>query len=445
MDAGESQQKTTSLVIKTPSQGQEDQTIHGVWLNWTVKDLKTHLSTVYSTKPAVSDQRLIFAGKLLPDHLHIKDLFRQVTNSVPTLHLVFAMRKPLGARPKTKETEQPHPPRPSSAPVQTPTTPELRQRRQSSSSSAATPAHTPTPAYPAGTPARPAAAGKLIIHWLLEAFIGQKLQQSRDPLICPCRVGASQMTQPAFPTYSLYSPQQLLWLQHVYARQYYMQYHAALAAAGSVPSTPTATVGQYPAVPAHQVPVPAPLPNQNPIDNLPANQNPAQDGAFINPAEANQNMRMNAQGGPVVEDEEDVERDWLDCLYSAARFGVLLMIVYFNSNLSRFLLVMTTLLLMYLHTVGWFPFRRRVQVQGPNQMQPEVQHNQQNENRNPNLNPVDEPADREMEEPEGSEEPGSTTAVLVPPYRVSLMWTVWVFFKTFFSSLVPEARQGVVN
>lgn len=31
------------------------------------------------------------------------------------------------------------------------------------------------------------------------------------------------MTHPAFPTYSLYSPQQLLWLQHMYARQYYMQ------------------------------------------------------------------------------------------------------------------------------------------------------------------------------------------------------------------------------
>lgn len=37
------------------------------------------------------------------------------------------------------------------------------------------------------------------------------------------RPAAPQMTQPAFPTYSLYSPQQLLWLQHVYARQYYMQ------------------------------------------------------------------------------------------------------------------------------------------------------------------------------------------------------------------------------
>ncbi|XP_044050237.1 homocysteine-responsive endoplasmic reticulum-resident ubiquitin-like domain member 1 protein [Siniperca chuatsi] len=432
MDVEESQQKTITLLIKTPNQAQEDQTVDGVCLNWTVKELKTHLSIVYTTKPAVSDQRLIYAGKLLPDHLQIKDLFRQ-TDCIPTLHLVCAFRNPpqgpLGARPKTKGTEQPHPssprtmapspsPSPSSSPstVQTPSTPELRQRRQTSSTSAAAPAHTHTPVSPPGTPSWPAAAVP----------------------------GALQMTQPAFPTYSLYSPEQLLWLQHVYARQYYMQYHAALAAAGTVPSAPATTIGQYPPVPAHQVPVPAALANQ------PANQNPAQDGAFINPGEANQNMRMNAQGGPVMEDEEDVERDWLDWLYSAARFGVLLMIVYFNSNLTRFLLVMSTLLLMYLHTAGWFPFRRRLQVQGLNHvLNPEIQHNQQNENRNPNPNPADELADRQREEAaaaaDGSDGQGPMTAVLVPPHRVSAMWTAWVFFKTFFSSLIPEVPQGVAN
>ncbi|CAK6969969.1 homocysteine-responsive endoplasmic reticulum-resident ubiquitin-like domain member 1 protein [Scomber scombrus] len=425
MDEGDSQQKTLTLLIKTPNQAQEDQRVDGVCLNWTIKELKTHLSAVYTTKPAVSDQRLIYAGKLLPDHLHIKDLFRQ-TDSIPTLHLVIAFRNAPqgspGARPKTSSpspaSDSASPtPGSSSSTAQTPSTPELRQRRQTS-----TPAHTQTPA--ASSPQTPA--------W--------------PPAAVP---GAPQMTQPAFPTYSLYSPQQLLWLQHVYARQYYMQYHAALAAAGTVPSAPAATVAQYPPVPPHQVPVPAPLANQNPIDNLPANPNPAQDGAFINPGAANQNMRMNAQGGPVMEDEDDVERDWLDWLYSAARFGVLVVIVYFNSNLTRFLLVMSTLLLMYLHTTGLFPFRRRAQVQAPNPLEPpEDQHNQQNENRNPT--PAEELADRQTEEPaeaaaEESDEREEMTAVLVPPHRVSVMWTAWVFFKTFFSSLIPEAPQGVAN
>ncbi|XP_027900088.1 homocysteine-responsive endoplasmic reticulum-resident ubiquitin-like domain member 1 protein [Xiphophorus couchianus] len=410
MDLEDSQQKTTSLLVKTPNQAQEDQIIDGVDMKWTVKDLKAHLSRVYPSKPAVSDQRLIFAGKLLPDHLHIKDLFRQL-DSIPTLHLVCPMRNPPQAATKTKEAEQPHPSS-LSPPVETPSTPELRQRRQTSSTTS-TQSHMQTPGAPTWPASTPAAA--------------------------------SQLTQPAFPALSLYSPQQLLWLQHVYARQYYMQYHAAMAAAGSVPPTPVATIGQYPPLPAHQVPVPAPLANQNPIDNLPVNQNPVQDAAFINPGEANQNMRMNAQGGPVMEDEEDVERDWLDWLYSAARLSVLLMIVYFNSNLSRFLLVMSTLLVMYLHTMGWFPFRRPAPVQAPNLQPPEVQHNQQNEDRNPEHNLAEEPADGQIVDHAAEESEEPMMAVLVPPHRVSVMWTAWVFFKTFFSSLIPEVAQGMAN
>ncbi|KAM3609417.1 uncharacterized protein V6R79_014487 [Siganus canaliculatus] len=434
MDVEDSGQTVITLLIKTPNQAHEDQRIGDVHLNWTVKDLKTHLSDVYPSRPPVSSQRLIYAGKLLPDHLHIRDLFRQL-DIIPTLHLVCALgnqpQGELGARAKTRVTEQP----PSSSSRSSPTVPassssrstapapsppELRQRRQTS---ADTQTHTHTPVPPSGSPSWPPAAAM---------------------------TGAPQMTQPAFPTYSLYSPQQLLWLQQIYARQYYLQYHAALAAAGTAPPSTASTIGHHPPVPAHPVPVPAPLANQDPINNLPANQNPVQNGALINPGEANQNMRMNAQGGPVMEDEEDMDRDWLDWLYSAARFGVLLMIVYFNSNLSRFLLVMSTLLLMYLHTAGWFPFRRQVQVQGPDQPPvPEEQQNRERENENRNQNLGDELADRQGQEPaaavDGVDGPGPMTAVLVPPHRVSIMWTAWVFFKTFFSSLIPEVHQGVAN
>lgn len=35
--------------------------------------------------------------------------------------------------------------------------------------------------------------------------------------------------------------------------------------------------------------------------------------------------------------------------------------------------------------------------------------------------------------------------VLVPPHRVSVVWTAWVFFKSFFASLIPEVPQGVAN
>ncbi|KAJ0069158.1 hypothetical protein NL108_003074, partial [Boleophthalmus pectinirostris] len=337
---------------------------------------------------AVNEQRLIYSGKLLPDHLHIKDLSRQVYE--PT-HGKFPFNiVNLCFQGKEAVTSHSSPSSSASTSVQGPAAPELRQRG--------------VPSPPTGAPV----------------------------------YGTPAMTQPSFPTYSLYSAQQLLWLQHVYARQYYMQYHAALAAASTGPlHQTTTTIAQYPPVPApHQVPVPAPLANQNPIDNLPANQNPAPDAAFINPGVANQNMRMNAQGGPVMEDEEDMERDWLDWFYSAARLGVLLMIVYFNSNLSRFLLVMGMLFFMYMYTVGWFPFRRRaVQVQPP--IPPQAPENQ-------NPEPVRIPLPNEDGSEETSE-PGPMTAVLVPSQQVSVMWTAWVFFKTFFSSLIPDVPQGVAN
>lgn len=62
---------------------------------------------------------------------------------------------------------------------------------------------------------------------------------------------------------------------------------------------------------------------------------------------------------------------------------------------------------------------------------------------------ADEIAEGQREEPaaeaDASDRQGSMTAVLVPPHRVSVMWTAWVFFKTFFSSLIPEVAQGVAN
>lgn len=51
MDVGNSEQKTITICIKAPNQVNEDQTIEGVYLNWTVRDLKTHLSTVYPSRP----------------------------------------------------------------------------------------------------------------------------------------------------------------------------------------------------------------------------------------------------------------------------------------------------------------------------------------------------------------------------------------------------------
>ncbi|XP_063052947.1 homocysteine-responsive endoplasmic reticulum-resident ubiquitin-like domain member 1 protein [Engraulis encrasicolus] len=440
---------TMKLIVKTPRQEDGDQIVEGVQLHWTILDLKRHLSRVYPSHPVEKDQRLIYSGKLLTDNLHVRDAFRK-EDLLPIIHLVCAFRpqpntQP-GARPKVRP-EGSSPPSPSPA--------------------------EPSVTSPAATPAAPAATSTDGLRHRGHQPQAQQQQQQQQhpaqswsptPTMAGAGVGsgAAAMAHPAFPTYSLYSPQQLLWLQHMYARQYYMHYQAALAAASSAPLAPTVGTS-LPVAPHHQAAVPAGLPNQAPIDNLPANQNAAVDPAFINPEGANQNMRMNAQGGPVMEDEEDMERDWLDWVYTAARLGVFLSIVYFYSSLSRFILVMSSLLLMYLHTAGWFPFRRRPAARGPNEPAPEVLQNQQNiNNQNQNQNqhnaPVEAPAEgdgpgeaaagvaegHQQGEQQGAP-PHPLTPVLVPQHRVSVMWTAWIFFKSFFASLIPEAPHGVAN
>ena len=62
MDRGGSQQKTITFVIKTPNLAHGDQTVEGVDMDWTVVDLKRHLSAVYPSKPV---SYLFKAKKLL--------------------------------------------------------------------------------------------------------------------------------------------------------------------------------------------------------------------------------------------------------------------------------------------------------------------------------------------------------------------------------------------
>lgn len=105
---------------------------------------------------------------------------------------------------------------------------------------------------------------------------------------------------------------------------------------GSVPSPPPSPF-------TADVPVPGAAANQNEVNPVRANQRAAGAG--------NQPIRMNAQGGAVVDDDEDEEggnRDWLDCIYTMSRFAVLLSIVYFYSTFSRFLMVFSLSVLVYL-------------------------------------------------------------------------------------------------
>ncbi|NXR06470.1 HERP1 protein, partial [Semnornis frantzii] len=221
---------------------------------------------------------------------------------------------------------------------------------------------------------------------------------------------------PAFSVDTTYRLLQMSWLQQLYARQYYLQYLASVMSAH--PSR-----AQHPQeVPVTPVTSPAPLPGPFPAPN--------QDAAAQVNAEPNQNPQMNAQGGALMEEEEEgANRDWLDWLYTAALFYVFVNIVYLYSSVSKFLLVMGGTVLMYLHHLAWLPFHRRPVQPFPGNAAvapPAADNQDQNNNlQGGNVGGAEHPEERQAVQELQQANP-------------SLLGTAWVVFKTFFASLLPE-------
>lgn len=91
MDQGTVDSPVT-LVIKAPNQKYDDQTIN-CFLNWNVEKLKKHISKVYPSKPSSKDQRLVYSGRLLQDHLQLRDVLRK-QDEYHMVHLVCASQSP---------------------------------------------------------------------------------------------------------------------------------------------------------------------------------------------------------------------------------------------------------------------------------------------------------------------------------------------------------------
>ncbi|XP_019959006.2 homocysteine-responsive endoplasmic reticulum-resident ubiquitin-like domain member 2 protein [Paralichthys olivaceus] len=440
MDSGAVDSPVT-LVLKAPNQKYEDQTIN-CFLNWTVERLKSHISNVYPSKPLSKDQRLVYSGRLLQDHLQLRDVLRK-QDGYHMMHLVCASHSPPGS---------PMPHSPSAA---------NSTASDSSSSASASPASSATTANQDSQPASSSSSSSppppggydgLRYRGSFPQFNPQSppgVPQWPDGAQVPLQGGL-----PAnMPPHPMYMPMQMLWWQQMYARHYYMQYQAAVAASqppsDPPPSSPSSITPQA-AQPNEAVQPPlGPNPAPNP---LPENQ------------PANPNIQMNAQGGAVLNDDE-LNRDWLDWLYTVSRAGVLLSIVYFYSSFSRFVMVIGTMLLVYLHQAGWFPFRPEQQnLRGERQEAP-----QQEAERLQDIQEMERLMDEGLEDDDSGEEggggpedqaaaaaaaaadaaavddaaPAAPAAPALP--EPSFLTTVWSFISTFFTSLIPEGRPQPAN
>ncbi|XP_077383433.1 homocysteine-responsive endoplasmic reticulum-resident ubiquitin-like domain member 2 protein isoform X2 [Festucalex cinctus] len=310
MESGAADTSVT-LIIKASDQKHEDCTIN-CFLSWTVEKLKSHIATVYPSKPHSKDQRLVYLGKLLQDHLQLRDVLRQ-HDEYHMVHLVCNSRS--------------HPDSPSPRRVST---------LNANSSETARSALYESPSI-SGGPADLRHRGV--------STVSLNPQSSAGVPQLPHR-GALQAGQ-------MLTPMQMLWWQQMYVRHYYMQYQAAVVAS-QPPSFPATTSQPPPPQPNETAPPPlAPVPAAEP---LPEN--------LALPPAANGNIQMNVQGGGGgVLNEDELNRDWLDFVYMLFRICVLLSFVYFNCSFGRFVVVVAAMILVYLHQVGWFPFRTLEQQQ----------------------------------------------------------------------------------
>ncbi|CAK6965860.1 homocysteine-responsive endoplasmic reticulum-resident ubiquitin-like domain member 2 protein [Scomber scombrus] len=336
-----------TLVIRAPNQKYNDQTIN-CYQNWTVEKLKAHLSDVYPSKPSSKDQRLVYSGKLLLDHLTLKDVLRK--DEYHMLHLVCPSRTP---------PSSPKPPRSHG------------NKPQENSAGPTAPQNSNSPS--------------------VSAQDGQSSTgESGD--------GLRQRAGP-FPYHQMY-PQFM---------------HSQLLAASSQHLRPD-------------------QPLMQPDQPDPLSQRPQAD------RRGNPEVQMNAQGGEIM-NEEELNRDWLDWVYTFSRAAILLSIVYFYSSFSRFVMVMMAMLVLYLHQAGWFPFNLENELQLPGDRG--NQDDMEGELQNPDLQEMDGGMDDGSDDEGESGEEGAEDPNSVP--NTGFLSSTWSFIITFFMSLIPEGPPNAAN
>lgn len=420
----ETAETSVRLVVKAPNQQIDDQVVECT-LDWTVQKLKTHLSEVYPSKPGIDEQKLIYSGRLLHDHLMLKEFLRQYdTESVHTVHLVCL------------PPPHAHDGKPSS----------IKARISVDSVSAAMSddgrhhhhSMTSNPTYGNELRHRFANIQSPMTNQFLNPGLGAAVTTTPPPLPSSPPMMANFGYPPMVADQVA---QQMAWMQQVYGHyvnSYFQQLHGVIP----TPEVPTreAVIGAPPSPPQPAA-----------AAAVPANAPVAAAAAVV----ANENIRMNAQGGPLDDDDEagvgnGGRWDLLDWAYVLSRVTILFSIVYFYSSLSRFLVVTVVAIVMYLYKTGWLGARRLRHDARPDghpeaarPVQPDVVEDvddavaEEEATENADIEQMERET-REIEElmNRGMENDGNNSAI---GNRIvaRVLW-LWTFMTTFFTSLLPE-------
>ncbi|XP_066959273.1 homocysteine-responsive endoplasmic reticulum-resident ubiquitin-like domain member 2 protein [Macrobrachium rosenbergii] len=498
-----------TLIVKAANQSVPDHRLE-CDAEWTILKVKGLLSSAHPSKPKVEEQRLIYSGQLLLDDLQLRNVLRHpAENNAYTIHLVCS--PPRHASPSSSSSSQsssataPRQPQPQSQP-QPPPPPPPRQTGATPSGGMTAPQQEAPAAAPAssegessdGLRRRNVAVASsdgtsVATPQGIEAAAGYPTQ---------AQVTVSVLQATADPI------QQMATMQQMYAN--YMAYMQYIQMGGGMP-WPQQMLHHIPASPSNaaaasaaQAAAAAASPSAESVEqqahqpqaagdqNVAANLQPQQ------PQQPQPQIRMNAQGGEVEDDDENegLGRDWLDWIYVLSRMVVLLSVVYFYSTVSRFMIVVCIALLLYLYQAGWFrPTRRAAAApEQPPQQQgagaggageaadgneneadeegPDDRNNNVSNNNNNNEVPdqlvmenieqqqqqqqqqlLQEPPPQQQQQQQPQPPPlaqennnGVTDRGIEADelhVRPSLLALSWTFLTTFFTSLIPEQPQVI--
>ncbi|KAF6032937.1 HERPUD2 [Bugula neritina] len=387
-----------TILVKAPNLKAEDKRV-ACDRSWSVRQLKEHLSTIYPDKPPKNIQKLVYFGKLLKDDSFLREVLTQdCYDNIHTVHLVCpAQFAPTDNEVKSQSS---YVPQFSSGVNQQASSQATNQVRHRSSAVGATSSNQNTPSQRSGQSQQtPATDSVSSFHWnsrLMTCQFRWTLLTKASGLIC----------RPLKPTLT---PQQRLWAQmcqqhcnmyNLHLQSAAMQYYAAS-------TTPTA-------------------------HNLDANQ-PEVLQAQAAVADGDDVVQLNAQGGV---DAQVGQRDWLDTVYNFARFGMLLVLLYFYTTFGRFSIVLLTAIFFYLVQTNFFRLQRR----RPAPVHPQPPQNEQNQAENQN--------NENNERANGGQiatEPNNNIPVTGTTSWFDVIRVICNLVMTFFTSLIPQNPAAVAN
>ncbi|XP_011503788.1 PREDICTED: homocysteine-responsive endoplasmic reticulum-resident ubiquitin-like domain member 2 protein [Ceratosolen solmsi marchali] len=335
------------LIIKVSNQLIEDQTII-CNENWSIAQLKEHLSIVYPNNPKPINQNLFYCGQLLSNSKCLKNIFQDDENNEKIYILYLILNLSLNNLSRNLEIKH------------------IDDNEKSKS--------------------------MIKLHSCWERIIP---------------------TYEFYCHYSYLNENQIVWIKQAY--EYYLSYYMQLVTTQGSDFSQLFWNFQKFDITSHNV-----ISNENQRQQMILYQ------ADVDLTNFN-NENNNANG------RDDIflgnNRDWLDNFYVLSRIVILFSIVYFYSSPLRFIIVTFSGFLIYLYHQGFFNTRPFVIIDNNNAYVENNNQIEQDENHIPGIRP---------HQLTNRNEFSIGTYYNENIQRPGVLSFTWIFFSSFFASLVPD-------